>query len=98
VIPGKSLGLYWQDAINNLGRFGYLIGVILAVVSLMVVIGSMIGPRLLDKKKLIAALFIISSTVSLVLVADFSFSVFWFKDELFLISNLVVPDQLRSYK
>ena len=79
--------LYWKDAINSLGRRGYVIGLVLALLTLLVVACSIIRIKIRKDETVHLFLFVASGTLSLMIITDFSFSAFWFKDEVFLLSN-----------
>lgn len=79
--------LYWQDAINLLGRGGYLIGLVLALTTLILVACSILRIKIRKGETVHLFLFFASGALSLMTIADLSFSAFWFKDELFLLSN-----------
>lgn len=89
----KGGGLYWRNSIHNLGRFTYVLSLVVAIFTLLVIISSIGRYKLYGVKKINAALFLLSVTLSLIVITDFSFNAFWFKDELFLLSNLfwIVP-------
>jgi hypothetical protein len=93
ILQPKVFGLYWKNAIHNLGRYSYFIGTIVALMSLIFVLSSFVKAfqGLLRKPEIV--LLVLSTTSSLIMVVDFSFNTYWFKDELFLISNLfwIVP-------
>lgn len=84
---------YWNNSINNLGRHAYALSLVLAVLTLLVVLCLVRRYKLYGIKKVHAFLFLFSMTLSLIVITDFAFSAFWFKDELFLLSNLfwIVP-------
>jgi len=93
IVQPKDMGLYWQNAIHNLGRCAYLLGVIVAIVTIVLVLTSFLERFRSLLSSLQRVLFAFSITLSLIVIVDFSFSTYWFKDELFLLSNLlwVVP-------
>ena len=78
-------GLYWRDAIHNLGRTAYLLSLVLALLTILV---ALFYKKLVGIDQATRALCVCAVTLSLIAIVDFSFSAFWFKDELFLISNL----------
>lgn len=88
-----SDGLYWRHSINNIGRHAYGLSLVLAALTLLVVLCSVGRQKISGIKKAYAALFLLSMTLSLIIITDFAFNAFWFKDELFLLSNLfwIVP-------
>lgn len=96
VMQPKWGGLYWRTAIHNLGRFAYALSLILAVFTTFLVLSTVRRSKLWRMQKLREALFLCSTTISLIIVTDFSFNTFWFKDEIFILSNLfwIIPSGL----
>jgi hypothetical protein len=93
IVNTKWGGLYWQNSINNLGRYTYALSMVLAVLTLLSVLYSVVRRKGAGLKKVYTFLFLLSMTLALIIIIDFSFNTFWFKDELFLLSNLfwIVP-------
>lgn len=92
ILHPKAPDLYWEKAIHNLGKYSYLAGTALALATLILVLISLV--RHLEKlRKPQIILSVLSVALSLILIVDFSFNTYWFKDELFLLSNLfwIVP-------
>lgn len=89
IVQPKELGLYWQNAIHSLGRYAYLLGEIVALVTLVLVLTSFLKRLRGLLTRLKRVLFAFSITLSLIVIVDFSFNTYWFKDELFLLSNLL---------
>lgn len=89
----KWEGLYWRYAIHNLGRIAYSLGLGVAILTLLIVLYRLIRKKHSKLKKVHVALFLLSITLSLIVITDYAFNTFWFKDELFLLSNLfwIVP-------
>ena len=99
-IGGLLNSLYWRNSVNNLGRHAYALSLMLAVLTLLVVIFSVGRFKLSGIRKAHIALFLFSITISLIIITDFAFNSFWFKDELFLLSNLfwIVPAAFLFYR
>jgi hypothetical protein len=88
VVNEKLGGLYWQNSVHNLGRLTYALSLIVAVFTLLIILCSLKRYELLKIRKVYVILFLLSATLSLFVIVDFAFNGFWFKDELFLLSNL----------
>jgi hypothetical protein len=93
VVQPKRLGLYWENAIHNLGRYAYIFGNGLALATVLVVLMSFAKRLRYLCSVLQRVLFALSVLLSFVVVVDFAFNAYWFKDEMFLISNVfwIVP-------
>jgi hypothetical protein len=88
VVKPKVETLYWQNSINNLGRYAYALSLVLAALTLLVVLFFAVRYKGAGLNKVCTFLFLLSMTLALIIITDFSFNTFWFKDELFILSNL----------
>lgn len=93
------LSYYWEVPIDFIGRSVYAISIFLSIVTLTLTIITFLGFEILNSKKLIKYLFLVVALCLFIVLVNFSFNTFWFKDELFLISVLcwVVPIGMIYY-
>ena len=84
---------YWMGTFRPIGRIIYIASIMIAVITLVLLLISLAYRRLISIRRLNILLFMCSGIISLFLFSDFSFSMFWYRDRMFLprLASWVVP-------
>lgn len=90
--------LYWINSINTLGKSMYVLGIILAIVTIVFVFLSLRQYKIFYQKVFLAIITFLTSICCFFVIADFAFTTFWAKDELFFVSNLfwIIPSVILA--